>query len=130
MFRLKKVDQIIAGKIIYQLAEDNCYLFDEFCAEIEKESNLTAFLIGAFKILGDLANENRLPTYLVKPLKGKLKNEWEIRKGSIRIYFIKDSRGHIIISGGKKNSQPSDIKTFQNIHKRFLQPDSTVIIEK
>jgi putative component of toxin-antitoxin plasmid stabilization module len=65
---------------------------------------------------------NRLPKEKfrdITPQKQQVK-EFEIKKGDLRVYLIKE-QGHIVILGGKKGSQNEDVKQFRSIKQRYLE---------
>jgi hypothetical protein len=55
----------------------------------------------------------------ITPHKETIK-EYEIKTNDLRVYYMKDSSGNLVIIGGKKNSQPEDIKRFRAIKKAYL----------
>ena len=96
--------------------------FDEFCQQIETDGNLKKQLIGIFANMNQIAQMNRLPKEKfrdITPAKQSIK-EFEIKKGDLRVYLIKE-QGHIVILGGKKGSQHEDIRQFRAIKKRYLE---------
>jgi len=96
--------------------------FDAFCTEIEQAGNLRGDLFGLFRRLNDVANLRRLPQEKLRDITpgGERVREIELKKGSLRLYMIKDST-HIIILGGKKNRQGKDIKKFRSLKHQFLE---------
>lgn len=96
--------------------------FDEFCEETEHAGNLRGDLLGLFRRVNDVANQRRLPQERLRDItpSGERVREIELKKGSLRLYMIKDS-SHIIILGGKKNSQGKDIKKFRSLKHQFLE---------
>jgi putative component of toxin-antitoxin plasmid stabilization module len=65
---------------------------------------------------------NRLPKEKfrdITPQKQQVK-EFEIKKGDLRVYLIKE-QGHIVILGGKKGLQNEDVKQFRSIKQRYLE---------
>jgi putative component of toxin-antitoxin plasmid stabilization module len=45
--------------------------------------------------------------------------EFEIKRGDLRVYLIKED-AHIVIVSGKKSRQQEDIRQFRSIKKRYL----------
>lgn len=101
--------------------DGNCP-FMEFCAQIERDGNLKKQLATALSRMDQLANMQLLPVQKfrdVTPRKERVK-EFEIKTPDLRIYLIKEE-GHIIILGGKKNTQSEDIRKFRSIKQQYIQ---------
>lgn len=121
-FALKEYNNVTGRIKFFKLIEDKFCYWDEFCREIQKNSNLEDQLISIIARMNDIANLRILPNTKFKditPNKEKVK-EYEIKTNDLRVYFIKDDSGNIVILGGKKNSQPEDIKKFRAIKKAYL----------
>jgi putative component of toxin-antitoxin plasmid stabilization module len=72
--------------------------------------------------MNQVADLKRLPKDKfrdITPKKETIK-EFEIKKGDLRVYLIKEE-GHIVILGGKKGTQDEDIREFQSVKRRYLQ---------
>jgi hypothetical protein len=70
-----------------------------------------------------IANLNSLPHSKFKditPDKEEIK-EYEFKSKHLRIYCIKKPNGKIIILGGYKNNQSSDIIKFRSIKQQYLK---------
>lgn len=119
MFALKEVEQVVGKSKIYKLVVDGICQFDSFCEEVEKNGNMKKDLVAAYRILTQVCNGDRLPNEKYHPLKDR-KNQFEVKKNSLRIYLIKDSNGHIIILGSVKNNQKTDLNKIDNLHKKYL----------
>lgn len=97
--------------------------YEEFWMQVEQEGNLRKQLIGIVHNMNEVANRKSLPKEKfrdITPDKESVK-EYEFKKGDLRVYAIKDAAGHIVILGGKKNSQKRDIKSFRSIKHRYLR---------
>jgi putative component of toxin-antitoxin plasmid stabilization module len=127
-FALADIDQV-EGRIKFcKLVIDGSCQFDEFCAEVERDGNLKRQLIGLYSNMDQVANLKRLPEKKfrdITPAKETVK-EFEIKKGDLRIYLIKED-GHIVIIGGKKNTQHEDIRQFRSIKKRYLDSKKSIL---
>jgi putative component of toxin-antitoxin plasmid stabilization module len=121
IFTLANMDQV-SGRIRFcKLIIDGSCQFDEFCAEIKRDGNLKGQLIGLYLNMNHVADLKRLPRQMfrdITPAKETVK-EFEIKKGDLRVYLIKED-GHIVIISGKKSTQQEDIKRFRSIKKRYL----------
>lgn len=99
----------------------NC-VFDEFYQKIWDEGNLTKYLHAALQIIEASANGLRLPETKFKLIKqkGLPCRLYEAKKNDIRLYFFHDEKtGRIIITGGKKSTQMTDITKVINIVKDY-----------
>lgn len=125
-FVLKEYNNV-TGKIkFFKLIEDKVCYWDDFCREIQKDSNLEDQLIAIISRMNDVANLRILPKNKfrdITPGKEKIK-EYEIKTSDLRVYLIKDEVGNIVLIGGKKNSQPEDIKRFRSLKKTYLNSES------
>jgi putative component of toxin-antitoxin plasmid stabilization module len=121
-FALRKL-AAVEGRIPFSMLEvDGVCPFEEFCSQIRRDGNLSKQLITAIARMNQVANLQRLPVEKfrdITPTKDVIK-EFEIKTGDLRIYLIKEDE-HIVILGGKKNTQPDDIKRFRSIKKRYIQ---------
>lgn len=121
-FTLRKL-AAVEGRIPFSMLEvDGVCQFEEFCLQIKRDGNLAKQLITAMARMNQVANLERLPVEKfrdITPSKEIIK-EFEIKAGDLRIYLIKEDE-HIVILGGKKNTQPDDIKRFRSAKKRYLQ---------
>ena len=99
----------------------NC-VFDEFYQKIWDEGNLTKYLHAALQIIEASANGLRLSETKFKLIKqkGLPCRLYEAKKNDIRLYFFHDEKtGRIIIKGGKKSTQMTDITKVINIVKDY-----------
>lgn len=113
----------IKGKIaFFKLQIDSICQFDAFCREIEADGNLKKQLRTGFARMEQVANMQRLPLEKFRDItpSKELVREFEIKTPDLRFYLIK-YRGHVIVIGGKKNSQKEDIRKFRLIKKRYLE---------
>lgn len=107
---------------VYDLHINGKCVFDEFYDEIQKAGNLTGELAGAINHLISSANMMRLPKTKINTIQHKkLKyNLYEAKKNNVRIYFFHEKNtGRIIITGGLKNSQKSDINSIVSLLNEY-----------
>lgn len=120
-FALAEIEQV-KGKIKFKkLLIDGACQFDAFCEQIEKDGNLRKQLVGIYTNMNQVANLKRLPREKfrdITPRKDPVK-EFEIKKGDLRVYIIKEDN-HLVVLAGKKSTQGEDIKQFRAIKKRYL----------
>ncbi len=121
-FTLQNIPEV-KGQIQFKklIIDGQCH-FDEFFNEITRDGNLRKQLMGIVNNMNQVAQMNRLPKHKfrdITPAKESIK-EFEIKKGDLRVYVIKE-QGHIVVLGGKKGTQDEDIKQFRSIKKRYLE---------
>lgn len=122
-FSLKLIETIRGRQAFYKLKLDTgrCPL-DEFCEKIEKTS-FASELKTIFTYMDLIANNNTLPHTKFKdltPKKDKYK-EYEFKSKHLRIYVFHDAKsGKVVVCGGMKTEQKSDIKYFRNLKKQYF----------
>jgi|GEM_PF-2818920 len=105
-------------------------LFDQFCDEIRKDGNLNKQLEKIYMVLERLANQQKVSSHYFKPLKSNRKKSksthnrfdpiYELRTKNLRIYITQIPEGSfVIVMGGKKTTQPKDIRKFIKISQQF-----------
>ncbi|WP_295653683.1 hypothetical protein [uncultured Mucilaginibacter sp.] len=122
-FALKEFNDVIGKIKFFKLIENKICYWDEFCKEIEKDTSWEEQLVSIKSRMNDVANLKMLPDSKFKkitPNKEQV-DEYEIKTRDLRVYLIKNEDGNIVILGGKKNSQVSDIRTFRSIKKEYLK---------
>jgi hypothetical protein len=98
-------------------------LFDEFEALIQMEGNLVSELRTIQTRLHEIADCKSLPNTKFKDITpdNYINKEYEIKTHYLRVYLFHDKNtGRVIVSGGKKGTQKSDIKQFRNIKKKYF----------
>ena len=125
-FVLKEYNNVTGRIKFFKLIEDKICYWDDFCREIQKDSNLTDQLVTVIARMNDIANLRMLPKEKFKDITPEKQavREYEIKTKDLRVYFIKDELGNVVLIGGKKNSQPEDIKRFRAIKKAYLNSTS------
>ncbi|TDO03150.1 hypothetical protein DET65_2633 [Sunxiuqinia elliptica] len=107
---------------VYELCKNDESLFKDFIEEIEKDGNLFDNLAGAIRIVEDTSNLNRRPKSKFREIKGhKLKCKiYEAKSGIVRIYlFHEEKTGRVVVSGGLKDNQDTDIKSIIKTIKEY-----------
>ena len=122
-FTLKRIDSVKGKiKIFKLLVNGNCE-FDAFCEVLEREKKDN--VIGSlFATLEAYANIQMLPGTRFKELKRHKSDpikDYEIKSGNYRIYLYKDPNGGIVIFGGARKNQKSDIKRFRAIKHEYIK---------
>jgi putative component of toxin-antitoxin plasmid stabilization module len=97
--------------------------YDDFEKEIEKDGNYKSELNTIIARMHEIADLKSLPKEKFRELKPKSVNtEYEIKTKHLRVYLFHDKNtGRVIVCGGKKGTQQSDIKHFRNIKKEYFK---------
>lgn len=117
-FALKKIEEIVGRVSFFKLEVDGKCPFDEFWHEIEKDGNLVKELNTIQTRMELIANLVHLPGDKFHKLTGANDGltEYEIKTKNLRVYlFQEEGTGKIIVCGGKKKNQISDIDLFRNL---------------
>ena len=121
-FALASMPEVKGPIKFKKLIIDGACQYDEFCDQIMQEGNLKKQLIGITNNMNQVANLRRLPKEKfrdITPSRQAVK-EFEIKKGDLRVYVIKEDE-HIVILGGKKSTQDEDYRKFRSIKERYLE---------
>jgi hypothetical protein len=125
IFALKEIKEISGKLKIFMLIVDGKCLYEDFESEINKEGNLVTELNTIETRLQDITDCKSLPENKFKPLPTKKNDnytEYEIKTHHLRVYLFHEKHtGRIIVNGGKKNSQKSDIRYFRSIKKEYIK---------
>jgi len=123
-FALQKIDEIQGKLIFYKLTVDGNCEFDEFVNEIKHEGNLVSQLRKIQIRMQEIAEGKVLPKEKFKDItpKKEIVKENEIKTRDLRVYlFHRVNTGKVIVCGGKKSTQKSDIRHFRNLKKAYLK---------
>lgn len=123
-FALKEIKEITGRLKIYKLLIDGVCIFDDFEKEIETEGNYISELRTIITRLHEIADCKSLPEKKFRDLTpdGDTIKEYEIKTHHLRVYMFHDKNtGRIIVSGGKKGSQKSDIKQLRKIKNEYFK---------
>lgn len=122
-FALKEIKEIKGRLKIFKLFIDGDCFYDQFEEEIESEGNLISELRTIETRLHAIADCTSLPSTKYKDItpNNDRNKEYEIKTPNLRVYLFHDKEnGRVIVSGGKKTSQKSDIKRFRNIKRDYF----------
>lgn len=122
-FALKKIEQIEGKLQFYKLFVNDVCEYDTFWVQCEQDGNLKSELVTLQARMQQLADLKTLPVEKHRDLtpKHETVKEYEIKTKHLRIYTFHDKEnGRIIVLGGKKTNQVSDIKRFRNIKKAYF----------
>jgi putative component of toxin-antitoxin plasmid stabilization module len=122
-FSLKLIDSIQGKQRFYKLCQNDACLFDDFQNEIEN-SNYLSELLTIYAYMDMVSNLQTLPNTKFRDITPdkSLAKEYEIKSKHLRVYlFHEEKTGKIVVCGGYKTSQKSDIKHFRNLKKSYLK---------
>lgn len=122
-FKIKRIKQVKGRNTYYKLYKKGTCEFDEFCEEMSKSDKYESEVKQIYTLMDLAANQQSLPHTKFKditPDKARLK-EHEFKTSHLRVYAFQDKgTGKIIVCGGTKNSQESDIKHFRKLKEEYL----------
>jgi putative component of toxin-antitoxin plasmid stabilization module len=123
-FALKEISEITGKVKFFKLLNENVCEFDTFWNEILNEGNLKSELNtiqARMQLVSDLKSMPKEKFKDITPAGDAIK-EYEIKTPNLRVYiFHEHLKGRIVVCGGKKGSQASDIKHFRNIKKEYFK---------
>lgn len=104
-----------------KLYVNNVCFLDEFEKEIKNTSQYYSEYMTIISYMNCVANGQKLPDTKFKILKGGKKGvtRFEFKSKNLRIYGIGNPGGKLVIMGGFKNDQKSDIRRFDNLIKDY-----------
>lgn len=121
-FAVKKIEEIVGRVSFYKLEVEGICPFDEFWKEIEKDGNMAKELNTIQTRMGQIANMAHISGDKFHKLEGT-KDDWteyEIKTKNLRVYlFQEEGTGKIVVCGGKKKDQVSDIEKFRNLKSAY-----------
>jgi putative component of toxin-antitoxin plasmid stabilization module len=122
-FALNKINEIEGKLKFYKLLVNGNCEFDLFWKQCEADGNLKSELLQIQSRMQQLANLKTMPADKHKDItpKNDLVKEYEIKTKHLRVYMFHDKEnGRVIVSGGKKTTQPKDITHFRNVKKEYF----------
>ncbi len=128
-FALVEIKEIQGKVKIYKLKVNNACSFDEFEEEIKLEGTYATELRTIQTRLDDVADCKTLPKEKFKDItpRNDQHKEYEIKTRNLRVYLFHDKNsGKIIVCGGKKTNQQSDIRFFKNIKKHYFNQNHDI----
>ena len=124
IFALHELTEIRGKLKFFKLFVNETCKYDEFEKEIINQGNLLKELTTVIARMHEIADLKTLPNNKFRDITPKNDNtkEYEIKTKHLRVYlFHEKSTGRVIVCGGKKGTQQSDIKHFRNIKKEYLK---------
>ena len=122
-FTLQSTPEIYGKIKFYYLEVDGINQYREFELQIEQEGTYVSELRTIQTRMIEVANLQRLPKTKFRLISNDkdLVKKYEIKTNNLRVYlFHEELKGHIVVCGGKKNSQPKDIRKFNSLVKQYL----------
>lgn len=120
-FALHNIEAINGKQLFFQLEINGTKQLDAFEEQLIGTRYFSEFKT-ALALMDFVANNKTLPDTKFKDItpKKEIVKEYEFKTKHLRIYAIHKPGGKIIVLGGFKNNQKSDIKLFRSIKKQFL----------
>lgn len=121
-FVLHRIWELEGNNVIYKLEKDGYIYFDEFERKIKKDRSVSGQLNSIQTTLYRIINNLPVPETKFKRLKGSYGSldEYEIKTKDLRVYLFRENRtGNIIVWGGRKSTQPEDIRQFRRIKQLY-----------
>ena len=122
IFALNEISEIDGKLKVFKLLVNGKCEYDEFETQIKTEGNLVSELNTIETRLHEMADLKSFPETKFKELKPKNANtEYEIKTKNLRVYlFHEKNTGRVVVCGGKKNSQKSDIRHFRKVKEEYF----------
>ncbi len=121
-FALKEIEAVKGRQTFYKLEKDNKCYFDIFEEEMLK-TQFAGELGKIYAYMEGVANGKSMPSTKfrdITPAKESVK-EYEIKTKNLRVYLTKTTDGKIVIIGGKKNTQKSDLRKFRSLKEQYIR---------
>jgi putative component of toxin-antitoxin plasmid stabilization module len=121
-FALEKIKAIKGKQSFYDLKVNEVGQFESFSNELEEQYKSELVTLNARMDL--VANLNRLPKEKFRDITPKKQTvkEYEFKTKHLRLYAIHiEKTGKVIVLGGYKNTQKSDIPSFRSLKSQFLK---------
>lgn len=123
IFALRKVEAIKAKQEIDELVIDGIGQLEAFEQEIKDTHNrYQTELEMLFLYMDYVANGRSLNQTKFKDItpRGEQVKEYEFKSKHLRVYAIKKPSGKIIVLGGLKTTQKTDIRRFRSLKAQYL----------
>ena len=134
MFAVEKLEAVRdTGKVLFfKLIKDGECWFDNFYEELSRDAKHASELRTILSFMDYMAETNSmLPATIFNSIKqGKTVVGYEFKKNDLRVYCLKPASNVVIVFGGYKKNQKSDIKNFQVIVEEVKDELETLINEK
>jgi len=122
-FAIEHIEEFETNQSVNKLIRNGKCFFDQFIEEIRNDNNLFPELGDLYAIIVDVANNKLLPQTRYKKIyvNKKLKyHPYEAKSKHLRLYmFHEKGTGQIIVFGGKKTNQKTDIERLERLIKEY-----------
>ena len=121
-FKLKAIAEINGKVTFYKLLINGKWRYKEF-ETLHERGNFGRELVTIQSILQNVADLITLPKKKwrnITPKKVAAK-EFEAKSSNLRVYCFKIKSGYVIVDGGQKNKQKSDILRFRKIKNKYFK---------
>ncbi len=127
-FALEKIEAVKGRQTFFKLKKGAKCFLDDFEAEIKRNGQYVGELASLYAIMEAVSNNQSLPKTKFREitLKKEIIKEYEVKTKNLRLYLIKHTNGKIVVFGGYKNNQKSDIRSFRSLKSQFLSESKNI----
>jgi len=118
-----EIFEAVKGKQTFEkLVVDDICLIDEFENKIRQNKQYISELRTIFSHMDLLANGSSLPKTQFREIKGSKSavKRYEFKSKHLRVYVFNIPGGKMVVMGGYKNTQETDIRSFHSIVDEYL----------
>lgn len=118
-----EIFETVKGKQTFEkLVVDDICLIDEFENKIRQNKQYISELRTIFSHMDLLANGSSLPKTQFREIKGSKSavKRYEFKSKHLRVYVFNIPGGKMVVMGGYKNTQETDIRSFHSIVDEYL----------
>jgi len=123
-FALKEIPEIKGRLNFFKLFINGICEYDEFEQEITTDGTFKTELCTILTRMHEMADLKSLPLTKLRDITPKKDTirEYEIKTKHLRVYLFHDKNaGRVLVCGGKKGTQQSDIKHLRVIKKEYFK---------
>jgi hypothetical protein len=126
IFTTQEIKDYSGKQKVYKLSRDGKCFLDQFTEEIKKDNNLKPELGNLVAIVKEVAKDPNLNLPKSKYRKENIGKKmpftvYAAKSKHLRLYMFTDPSGMVIVLGGKKTDQPSDLKRIETIVKEYSE---------
>jgi hypothetical protein len=118
-----EIFETVKGKQTFEkLVVDDICLIDEFEKEIREKKQYISELTTIFSYMDLFAKGSSLPKNKFREIKGgkAIVKRYEFKSKHLRVYVFNIPGGKMVVMGGYKNTQETDIRSFHSIVDEYL----------
>lgn len=124
-FVLEELNDVNGQVDFFKILEDGICYWNDFCIEIETNTNWNEELDQLKARMDDVSNRLILPKEKFRKYKG-IDDTYEAKTKNLRAYLLLDENGYILVNASKKSDQEKGINKYKAIITRYLQEKQNV----